>query len=256
MRLETLFYKLHELLFPKAYRMCLLRDLYLLAISDGLESSPLCNDLFAITCVKENIPQSMLRELANNPLAIKDCYPHSKGRIEKYIYLMTSMLLVEGSCSENALTHYQYTMHRLGLDDVDMIKVITALSQSNPKFQSAAISYMANVDMETLTALGKRNKPSQSKLSDQYAELIHGIIPSSADIIYVKEDNLGCSISFKMRYTDYSLTLTNIYQDKIGVSLSSSSNIKGEWKFPKFQSQASMAKKINNDIDRMICKDL
>ena len=95
----------------------------------------------------------MLMELANNPLAIRDCYPHSKDRVEKYIYLMTSMLLVEGNCSDNALTHYQYTMHRLGLNDVDMVKVITALSQSNPKFQSAAISYMASVDMETLTLL-------------------------------------------------------------------------------------------------------
>ena len=256
MILEQYLCKLHELLSPKAYKMCLLRDLYLLAISDGLESSHLRNDLFAITCVKENIPQSMLMELANNPLAIRDCYPHSKDRVEKYIYLMTSMLLVEGNCSDNALTHYQYTMHRLGLNDVDMVKVITALSQSNPKFQSAAISYMANVDIEPLTALGKRNKPSQNKLSRQYAELIHGIIPSTAEIIYVKEDNLHCSISFKMRYTDYSLTLMCIHQNKIGVSLLSSSNIKGEWKFSKSQSQASMAKKINDDIDKMICKDL
>ncbi len=256
MNLETLFYKLHEMISPKAYKMCLLRDLYLLAISDGLESSPLRNNFFAITCAKENIPQSMLMELANNPLTIRDCYPHSKDRIEKYIYLMTSMLLVEGNCSNNTLTHYQYSMHRLGLDDVDMVKMITALSQANPKFQSAAISYMDSVDMETLTALGKRNKPTQNKLSEQYAELIHGVIPAIAEIIYLKEDNLHCSVSFKMRYTDYSLTLMNIYQDKIGVSLLSSSNIKGEWEFSKFQSQASMTKKINDNIDRMICKDL
>lgn len=240
---------------PKAYKMCLLRDLYLLAISDGLEYSPLRNDLFAITCAKENIPQSMVMELSNNPLTIRDCYPHSKDRIEKYIYLMTSMLLIEGNCSNNALTHYQYSMHGLGLDDVDMVKVITALSQANPKFQSAAISYMASVDMETLTALGKRNKPTQNKLSEQYAGLIHGIIPSTSEIIYLKEDNLHCCVSFKMRYTDYTLILTNVYQTKIGVSLFSSSNLRGEWEFSKFQPQSSMAEKINDDIDRMICKD-
>lgn len=252
--IQNILYYLLETVFSKAYKMCLLRDLYNITISDG-EDSQLRNDRFAVICAKENVTQSMLIEFARNPLAISDCYPHSKRNMEKFIYLLTSMLLIEGDCTGKAIATYKHSMYRLGLDDVDIVKVITALSQANPKFQSAAISYMASVDMETLTALGKRNKPTQNKLSEQYAELIHGIIPSTAEIIYIKEDNLCCSISFRMKYADYSLMLMNIYQTKISVSLFSSSNLKGEWEFPKYQHQASMANKINDDIDRMICKD-
>lgn len=194
--MQNILYYLLETIFSKAYKMCLLKDLYNIAISDG-EDSQLRNDMFAVICAEENVTQSMLIELARNPLAIRDCYPRSKRNMEKFIYLLTSILLIEGGCTEEAIATYKYSMYRLGLDDVDIVKVITALSQANPKFQSAAISYMASVDMETLTALGKGNKPSQNKLSEQYAELIHGIIPSTAKIIYVKEDNLCCSISFK-----------------------------------------------------------
>lgn len=252
--IQNYLYYLRETIFPKAYKMCLIRDLYNIATSDG-EDSQLRNDRFAVTCAEENITQSMLIEFARNPLAIRDCYPHSKRNMEKFIYSLTTMLLIEGDCTEKAIAAYKHSMYKLGLDDVDIVKVIVARGQSNPKFQSAAISYMASVDIETLTALGKRIKPTQNKLSEQYAGLIHGIIPSTAEIIYLKEDNLHCCVSFKMRYTDYTLMLTNVYQTKIGVSLFSSSNLRGEWEFSKFQPQASMAEKINDDIDRMICKD-
>lgn len=252
--IQNFLYHLLETIFPKAYKMCLIRDLYNIATSDG-EDSQLRNDRFAVTCAEENITQSMLIEFARNPLAIRDCYPHSKRNMEKFIYSLTSMLLIEGDCTEKAIAAYKHSMYKLGLDDVDIVKVIVALGQSNPKFQSATISYMAYVDMETLTALGKMHKTPQNKISDQYAELIHGIIPFNAKIIYVKEDNLCCSISFRMKYADYSLMLMNDYQTKISVSLFSSSNLKGEWELSKYQPQTSMANKIKDDIDRMICKD-
>lgn len=155
--IQNILYHLEETIFSKAYKMCLLRDLYNIAISDG-EDSQLRNDRFAVTCVEENITQSMLIEFARNPLAIRDSYPHSKRNMEKFIYLLTSMLLIEGDCTEEAITTYKLSMYKLGLDDVDIVKVIVALGQSNPKFQSAAIAYMAYVDMETLTELVKRHK--------------------------------------------------------------------------------------------------
>ncbi len=153
--IQNILYYLLETIFSKAYKMCLLRDLYNIAISDG-EDSPLRNDRFAVTCAEENITQSMLIEFARNPLAIRDCYPRSKSNMEKWIYMITTMLLVEGNCTEAAISHYKHSMYKLGLDDVDMVKVIVALGQSNPKFQSAAISYMANVKEDTLTQLAKR----------------------------------------------------------------------------------------------------
>lgn len=156
MNISKIILKLHELLWPKSYKLCLTRDLYLLSLSDGKETAHR-TELLAVFCAKENIPQSILREVVNNPLVIRDCYPQSAQAKEKYIYLLSSMLLVEGNVSENALDHYKYPMYKLGLDDADMVKVIVALGQTNPKFQTAAISYMANVDMETLTELGKRS---------------------------------------------------------------------------------------------------
>lgn len=153
--IQNILYYLLETIFSRAYKMCLIRDLYNIAISDG-EDSQLRNDFFAITCAKENITQTMLIELARNPLAIRDCYPHSKRNMEKSIYLLTSMLLIEGNCTQEAISTYKHSMYKLGLDDADMIKVVVALGQSNPKFQSAAISYMAYVDATTLTELSKR----------------------------------------------------------------------------------------------------
>lgn len=148
----NLLYSVVEKCFNKTYKMCLIRDLYCIATSDG-EDSQLRNDLFAVACVKENITQSMLIEFARNPLAIRDCYPRAPKNMEKFIYLITSMLLIEGACSEEAIANYKHSMYKLGLKDMDMVKVIVELGQSNPKFQSAAISYMASVDMETLTLL-------------------------------------------------------------------------------------------------------
>lgn len=251
--IQNFLYRLLETIFPKKYKMCLIRDLYNITTSDG-EDSQLRNDKFAVTCAEENITQSMLIEFARNPFAIRDCYPHSKRNMEKFIYSLTTMLLIEGDCTEKAIAAYKHSMYKLGLDDVDIVKVIVALGQSNPKFQSATISYMAYVDIDTVTALGKIHKTPQNKISEQYAELIHGIIPSNAKIIYVKEDNLCCNISFRMKYTDYSLMLMTVYQTKISVSLFSSFDLKGEWEFSKCKSQASMANKINDDIDRMIYK--
>lgn len=236
--------------------MCLLRDLYNIAISDG-EDSQLRNDFFAITCAKENITQPMLIELARNPLAIRDCYPHSKRNMEKSIYLLTAMLLIEGNCTENAISDYKYSMYKLGLDDADMVKVVVALGQSNPKFQSAAISYIAYVDANTLTKLSKKKSESASnKLYDKYSELIHAIIPPNAQITYLNEDNCSCCIIFKMRFTDYTLIIFDMWQQEIEVKLLSSSNLNGIWKFPISQSQNSMAKEINDWIDMMICKDI
>lgn len=153
--IQNYLYHLQETVFPKAYKLCLIRDLYNIATSDG-EDSQLRNDRFAVTCAEENITQSMLIEFARNPLAIRDCYPRSKRNMEKFIYLITSMLLIEGDCTEEAIAIYKHSMHKIGLDDVDMVKVVVALGQSNPKFQSASISYMGYVDMETLTELAKR----------------------------------------------------------------------------------------------------
>lgn len=154
--IQNYLYYLRETIFPKSYKMCLIRDLYNIATSDG-EDSQLRNDRFDVTCAEENITQSMLIEFARNPLAIRDCYPRSKRNMEKFIYLITSMLLIEGDCTEEAIATYKHSMYKLGLDDVDIVKVIVALGQSNPKFQSATISYMAYVDMETLSELAKRN---------------------------------------------------------------------------------------------------
>lgn len=153
--IQNILYNLLETIFSKAYKMCLMRDLYNIAMSDG-EDSQFRNDRFAVTCAEENITQAMLIELARNPLAIRDCYPRSKRNMEKFIYSLTSMLLIEGDCTEEAIATYKHSMYKLGLDDVDMVKVIVALGQSNPKFQSGSISYMAYVDMETLTELAKR----------------------------------------------------------------------------------------------------
>lgn len=153
--IQNFLYLLLETIFSKAYKMCLMRDLYNIATSDG-ENSQIRNHRFAITCAEENITQSMLIEFARNPLAIRDCYPRSKRNMEKFIYLITSMLLIEGDCTEEAIAIYKHSMYKLGLDNVDMVKVVVALGQSNPKFQSASISYMGYVDMETLTELAKR----------------------------------------------------------------------------------------------------
>lgn len=251
-----LLHSVNEVLCQKEYKMCLMKDLYIiLATSDG-EDSQLRKDRFAVTCAEENITQSMLIEFARNPLAIRDCYLHSKRNMEKFIYSLTTMLLIEGDCTEEAIAAYKHSMYKLGLDDVDIVKVIVALGQSNPKFQSATISYMPYVDMETLTALGKMHKTPQNKISEQYADLIHGVIPSSATISLVKEDNICLSIWFNMKYTDYNLMILNIYHSEIDVSLTSSSNLNGNWKFSKSQSQNSMAKEINDWIDKMICKDI
>lgn len=146
---------LMETIFSKAYKMCLMRDLYNIATSDG-ENSQIRNHRFAITCAEENITQSMLIEFARNPLAIRDYYPRSKRNMEKFIYLITSMLLIEGDCTEKAIAAYKHSMYKLGFDDVDIVKVVVALGNSNLKFQSAAISYMVYVDAVTLTELTKR----------------------------------------------------------------------------------------------------
>ena len=96
--IQNYLYHLQETVFPKSYKLCLIRDLYNIATSDG-EDSQLRNDRFAVTCAEENITQSMLIEFARNPLAIRDCYPRSKRNMEKFIYLITSMLLIEGDCT-------------------------------------------------------------------------------------------------------------------------------------------------------------
>lgn len=66
------------------------------------------------------------------------------------------MLLIEGDCTEKAIAAYKHSMYKLGFDDVDIVKVVVALGNSNLKFQSAAISYMVYVDAVTLTELTKR----------------------------------------------------------------------------------------------------
>lgn len=152
-----LLYKILEIINSRKHKMCLIRDLYLIAESDG-DPNGARHDRFAVSCAEEDITHSMLMELSYNPLAIKDCYPSSKSNMEKWIYILTTMLLVEENCTEEAITHYKHSMYQLGLDDVDMVKVIVALGQSNPKFQSAAISYMASVDIDTLTKLANRQR--------------------------------------------------------------------------------------------------
>ena len=152
-----LLYKILEFINSRQYKMCLIRDLYLIVESDG-DPYGVRHDRFAVSCAEEDITNSMVKELSHNPLAIKDCYPRSKSNMEKWIYMITTMLLVEDNCTEEAITHYKHSMYKLGLDDVAMIKVVTTLGQSNPKFQSAAISYMASVDIYTLTKLTNRQR--------------------------------------------------------------------------------------------------
>ena len=130
-------------------KLCKLRDLYLLIkLYDGSYNMGKVYQYRWLSKMmsEENISDTLLTRVENNPCSITDAYPKKRKDKAHFFHQLVTMMMEKGECTIGEIDYCKHIGVKLGFNNIGLSKIISSKAMESMRWYLAATSYFNNKD--------------------------------------------------------------------------------------------------------------